>query len=158
MPALLFVCTGNTCRSPMAEALFKRRLADAHLPGWQVESAGTWAAEGQPAAREAVAAMAQRGIDLTHHRAQLVTGTFLNRFNLILTMESGHREALLAEFPHLAGRVCLLSEMIGRNFNIADPIGSPQLEYEHTAQQIDQILQRGWAEIMSRTVSNKKMT
>ncbi|MFM8222649.1 MAG: Sua5/YciO/YrdC/YwlC family protein, partial [Planctomycetaceae bacterium] len=96
----LFVCTGNTCRSPMAEALFRRRLAERlgcredELVdrGYVVASAGVAAGPGEPASEESVEQMRQRGIDLRHHESQPVSEHLVWQADRILTMTRGHRE------------------------------------------------------------------
>jgi len=143
MPAVLFVCTANQCRSPMAEALFKKLLADRGLSGWRVESAGTWTQNGIPATRFAQITMQQRGLDISAHRSREVTGDLLRQFDLILTMEEGHKEALRFEFPEVAGRVFLLSEMADKAFEIDDPVGQPLETYRRTADEIHALLEAG---------------
>lgn len=81
------------------------------------------------------------------HRARLVSRDLLASFQLILTMERGHKEAIRTEFPELAGRVFLLSEMVDQNYNISDPMGSPLVEFESTARDLDQILTNGFTKI-----------
>lgn len=146
MHSVLFVCTANQCRSPMAEGLLRLRVGDDNVD-WRIESAGTWALEGTPATPHAITALKERGYDLDGHRSRLVNLQLLQPFALILTMERGHKEALRIEFPEIASRVYLLSEMIGKVFNIDDPVGSPLKEYRATAQEIDQILDQGFTHI-----------
>ena len=99
MPALLFVCTANICRSPMAEAMFKQILEDRDTSGeWIVASAGTWGLDGAPAAAGSQAAMNAKGIDISNHSARSVDQEILQSFDLILTMENGHKESLQMEF------------------------------------------------------------
>lgn len=117
----------------MAEALFRSLLSPADLPDWRIESAGTRAFEGQPAAPPAVQAMARRGLDLRRHRSREVSAGLLAQFNLVLVMEPGHKEALQVEFPSQAAKIYLLSEMTGASFPIADPYGGPPAVYEATA-------------------------
>jgi len=155
MPSILFVCTGNICRSPLAAALWRARVAGE--PGWRVESAGTWALDGHPASANTLAVLAERGLDAPGHRARTVNGELLSAFNLILVMERGHAEALRAEFPDVAGRVYLLSEMIGREFDIADPYGGPVVEYEATAQEIERIFELG-ADRMRELARDKSLS
>jgi protein-tyrosine phosphatase len=69
--------------------------------------------------------MKTMGLDTSGHRSRRVTGEMMADFDLILTMEAGHKEALLVEFPELAGRIYMLSEMVGDRRDIADPIGGP---------------------------------
>ena len=114
MPSVLFVCTANICRSPMAMGLFSHMLAEHQVGGeWQVESAGTWGLEGDPPAAGSQAVMRSMDIDISNHRARRVDNELLRSFDLILTMENGHKEALSMEFPAHAGRVFMLSEMAG---------------------------------------------
>ena len=141
MPSVLFVCTANVCRSPMAEALWRSRLAEE--AGWRVESAGTWALDGQLAARYAQQVLKGRGSDLSQHRSRVVDKELLESFNLILVMEQGHKEALRFEFPGVASRVYLLSEMVDESRDIHDPIGGSLLDFEDTAREIDRILEKG---------------
>ena len=149
MPSVLFVCTANICRSPMASALFKSLVAQrADAKSWRVASAGVWAMEGSSAARNSQAVVASRGLDLSSHRAQGVSRELLRRFNLILTMEQGHKEALRAEFPDLASRIYLLTEMVERNADIRDPIGGTMIDYEDTARELEQILTQGMEKIV----------
>ncbi len=156
-PAVLFVCTANICRSPMAAALFKA-LAAREIPGgadWQVDSAGTWGLERQKPSENSVSAMARRGLDITRHRSKIVSAELLERFDLILVMEPGHKEALRIEFPRLVGRVFLLSELSGPPQAIADPYGANEERYEKTALEIEGYLRAGLPKIIEKIGQNR---
>jgi protein-tyrosine-phosphatase len=147
-PHVLVVCTANICRSPVAEALLRRRLAAAGRGAWQVSSAGTWAEPGRPASRFSGLLMAQQGDTLDQHRSRPVTAALLDDADLILCMESGHAEALRAEFPQQAHKVYLLSEMSGRNYSISDPYGGSLDEYRQMVRDVSAALDAGLPRII----------
>lgn len=147
--SILFVCTANQCRSPMAEAIMKDYVKSMDLPtNWIVQSAGTWAENGHPATPSGVKAMAQRGFDTSLHQSQAITKDLINQFDLILTMESGHREAIQIEFPEFSKKVFMLSEMSGDEINIEDPIGGTFEDYINTANEIEEWISRGFPKIL----------
>jgi protein-tyrosine-phosphatase len=151
MPAILFVCTGNLCRSPMAAVLLRKMLAGrGEEGGWVVESAGTWTIEGEPSPSGAAIVLVERGLDLSAHRSRRVSGELLGRFDLILTMESRHEEALKVEFPHLADRIFMLTDMIGERWDIPDPLGGSIIDYRAAAQVLSSLLEQGFEEIIQR--------
>jgi protein-tyrosine phosphatase len=150
LPSVLFVCTANRCRSPMATALFKDLLGRSGLlDRCRVESAGTWAEEGQPATSLACQAMRERGLDLSDHRSRRVSGELLSAFDLILVMEQGHQEALRVEFPEVKDRVHLLAGMTGEDFTIPDPYGGTIETYRALTEELADVLQRGLPRIRS---------
>jgi protein-tyrosine-phosphatase len=157
MRSVLFICTANICRSPMAMGLLRAKV-DALGEGadWRIESAGTWAQAGQMAAVNTRLIVAERGVDLTRHRSRLVTRELLKEFNLALTMEGGQKEALRAEFREDARRVFLLSEMIGKTYDIVDPVGKPLDEYRWMAHEVRVILNQGYDRI--RTLAGRGRT
>ncbi|MCB0073827.1 MAG: hypothetical protein KDE20_20305, partial [Caldilineaceae bacterium] len=111
MPAVLFVCTANRIRSPLAAALFQRRLAAGEdAATWRVASAGTWADDGLPAMAAAQQVAAEAGLDLSEHRSRRVEELDLADFDLILTMTTGQAEALRVEMPGHAARILPLTQ------------------------------------------------
>lgn len=146
MRSVIFVCTANICRSPMAERLLKK-LVEPDLQNWRIESAGTWASGGQPASTRAAQILEKRGVSLQDHRSKSVDQELLESFNLILVMEKGHKEALGVEFPDLAGRIYLLSEMAGKEQEIRDPMGGNTPDFEAAADEIETLLQAGLSRI-----------
>jgi protein-tyrosine-phosphatase len=150
MPSVLFVCTANICRSPLALALFKQKISgapDANM--WKLDSAGTWAPEGEPASGKSQFLLRERGIGIQDHRSKSVSSELLRSFNLILTMERGQKEALQAEFPDIKNRVYMISEMIGQRFDIDDPYNGTLDDYREAMQEIEQILNMGFDKICS---------
>jgi protein-tyrosine-phosphatase len=145
MLCVLFVCTANVCRSPMASALYQKLVADVDESGeWQIESAGTLAVPGIPAAVNARLAMKKLGLNIENHRSQPVSAQMLENFDLILTMEQGHKESLSIEFPQISGRTYLLSEMVGATYEIWDPVGGSLDDFTATANELFDILTRGF--------------
>jgi protein-tyrosine phosphatase len=133
----------------MAEALFKQEVVRRGEAGqWHIQSAGTWTEAGVPATQFSQVVMERRQIDLTQHRSRPVDGELLRAADVILVMTHNHRESLQAEFPEIADRVYLLSQLIDRQFDVEDPYGGSLDDYQACADDIQKILTNGWARLV----------
>lgn len=137
---LVVVCSGNTCRSPMAQAIAKQVLAEKlavavdYLPqlGIQVESAGVFASDGIPASAEACDEMASRGIDLSHHQSKRLNANLIQRADLCCCMTKMHHRAAVEMAPDAADKIVALDD----NGDIEDPIGLGSAAYHRCAELI----------------------
>jgi RpiB/LacA/LacB family sugar-phosphate isomerase len=137
MKTILFVCTGNVCRSPMAEGLLRQALRDD--PNVRVLSAGLGALDGQPATEASVDVMIELGIDISRHTSQSLRVPLIEAADFIFTMTRQQQDAIQAIYPMAAEKTFLLrefenAEVIGKD--IADPIGQPIEVYRRTRDQI----------------------
>lgn len=127
---VLFICTGNTCRSPIAEGLLKD-IASTNNLDLKIKSAGIYTANGEEASKNAIRALEKLNIDISNHKSQIVTKELIHEADLILTMSKSHKEALLLDYPHIREKVYLLSEYaFGEERDIADPFGMNLHNYE----------------------------
>ncbi len=140
-PVIVIVCTGNTCRSPMAETLLRdllhRRFGREDVA--RVISAGVAAQRGAGAAPQSVEVMGRRGLDLTGHCSQPLDDPLMSMADLVLTLTRRHREAILAAWPDRKDRVFTLRRDGG---DISDPVGMPVDVYEQCADQIREELEK----------------
>lgn len=142
---ILFVCTGNTCRSPMAEALFKNLLEERDDLGrkFVVSSAGVYAFEGDPATHEAIAALREDfDIDITSHRARVLDDRDIREAWLILTMTAHHKEMILELYPQAADKAYTLRDYAeaADGHDISDPYGRDLATYKKCAGEIESLL------------------
>jgi len=137
---VLFVCTGNTCRSPLAEALLRRKLTDRGVEGVTVSSAGTGAWEGAPASEGAYLVGLEHGLDLSEHRARLLNRELAAAATLILTMARHHRARV--EQLGTATEARVLGEYSGRGeAEVADPFGGDLELYREVLAELDAMLE-----------------
>jgi protein-tyrosine phosphatase len=132
----------------MAAEIFKRIAAEVdELTTWQVKSAGTWAVNNLQSSENAQIVLESMGMDLSKHLSNNVSDIDLEKFDLILTMERNHKEAIQVEFPGVSDRTYTLSEMVGSAFDIADPFGGTIDDYKKTALFLEDLIIKGYPKI-----------
>jgi len=132
---VLFICTGNVCRSPMAEGLFRSMIEASGETDIGTGSAGIGASEGLPPSEFSVEVMAEEGIDITAQRSQMLTPELVEQASHIFGMTTSHQQAIQTFFPESQEKVFVLRELIvdgGYDLEVPDPIGMGREEYERT--------------------------
>ena len=135
MDSIIFICTGNTCRSPMAEGLFRAHNGE-EKTGLTAASAGLYTENGLPASANAVAAAGERGADISAHRSRQLTAEMAKDAKYLVCMTGAHYDRLCELFPEARDKVfTLLPE------DISDPFGGDLATYRRSAAEIDKGVQ-----------------
>ena len=149
---ILFVCTGNSCRSVMAEFLLNKMAADLGLKDWEARSCGVAAERYFPIPGGVHKALAARGITEVSHTPQLVTREALRWADAVLCMTRGHKEILLDEYPEFTDKIRAFGEFVGWGpRDIEDPIGQPEPVYRACSD----ILEKGIRSVIETHAAEK---
>jgi protein-tyrosine-phosphatase len=139
---VLFVCTGNTCRSPLAEALFRDLVKE--RADYQVSSAGVAAAPGMPASKHTAAILKEKGLHRDDFTSRMLDEEIMKAATHVFAMSSHHIGAIEEEFPQHADKVYLVSEFAAddalRGRDVSDPFGQGRAAYEETLRDLDKML------------------
>ncbi|MEG6617451.1 low molecular weight protein arginine phosphatase [Peptococcaceae bacterium 1198_IL3148] len=147
---ILFVCTGNTCRSSMAAGLAKDIVKKRNLEQTiEIISAGTMAWPGSPATAQAVQALAEKNIDINDHQASMLTDELITTADLILTMTAGHRQQVLQKAPETEKKVYTLCQYAEEEGDIPDPYGQPLPVYQACAARLEQLITKALDKIIN---------
>ncbi|UOF91597.1 low molecular weight protein arginine phosphatase [Fodinisporobacter ferrooxydans] len=158
---ILFVCTGNTCRSPMAEHLLKKKFeADPYESLVQVRSAGISAMQAAAASAHAIEVLKQRNIRLDSHQSTPVDARLVEWADMILTMTMSHKHILVSQYPESSGKAFALLEYIqedpqqmpanGWSMDVSDPYGGDRERYEACADQLERAIERLYVKIQEQ--------
>jgi protein-tyrosine-phosphatase len=150
MAGVLFVCTGNMCRSPLAEAKFKAMMQEYGLAGWKVASGGTWIPNRMKTNERTIVWARKEGLDLSDHITQRISGKLLSEYDLIVVMTNGHKEAILTNYPGLDSDVVGLSELSGPIYDLPDPVSLPDEEFKAVMVEVVTLVEKGFNEIIKR--------
>lgn len=137
MKSVLFVCTGNTCRSPMAEALLKKMLHSK----MEVASSGVQATPGLPASAMTLRVLGEEGMDFSHFESQIVTPELVHQATYIFAMTQHHRDFLIRHYPRHQEKIFLLTEWTTQE-DLPDPIGGGFQDYQECCEVIKSCLEK----------------
>lgn len=137
---ILLVCSGNTCRSPMAEALLKQEASRRGMTGYDFHSAGLHTSPGSRASKYAVEAMAARGIDIDRRQSQQISAQMVQEANMVLTMTRQQAYTLIEELPQYGHKVLALGDYVGAGGDVQDPWMGSAGDYERIAVQLEEMV------------------
>lgn len=135
MIRVLFVCTGNTCRSPMAEAILRNKAGEEI----EVKSAGIFAGEGSPASANTTQVLQENGIEC-QHSSSFLTKRHIDWATCVLTMTNHHKGAILLSFPDAEDKVFTLKEFVDAGGDVSDPFGGPVEIYRATYAELEPLI------------------
>ena len=158
MPSILFVCTANRFRSPIASLYFAREVVrhrdDKDL---RISSAGTWTKPGEPATAKAIQLANNYDLNLGLHKSRMLNHDLMNQADLVLVMEAGNKEAITHEFPSAVNRIFLLTEAVGQPpTDIPDPYATNE-SAQRVAKEIVDLIDGGYNKIIDLAWEKMKL-
>jgi len=151
---IMFVCTGNTCRSPMAHGILQSMIDSENIEPAEVISTGTGTLDGYPVSLNSTAAAAKDGVDISHHHSLALTPELIKGSDLILTMAYQHLFGVISMYPEADGKVFMLKAFPDSEpspeLSVHDPIGTDFENYQNTYNEIKAELVRIWPAIKQR--------